>query len=178
MKTMRSSAQRCVSNTYLRLILLCVVGQGGAEGLVGQPLGVGTGDLSLCSFSGNCFSGLGQGVPFPEKNQCLPPLISFSTISLFDPYSLPGPRERVSQGWEKRKPWGQVASGQRVTYDLKERMCIGSMTTLESAAYQRVPTDEAEAQMLASADLDGMKSEVLPHYSMFVLCISLLCSHS
>uniref|UniRef100_A0A8C6JUV6 Anion exchange protein n=1 Tax=Melopsittacus undulatus TaxID=13146 RepID=A0A8C6JUV6_MELUD len=51
-----------------------------------------------------------------------------------------------------------VASGQRVTYDLKERMCIGSMTTLESAAYQRVPTDEAEAQMLASADLDGMKS--------------------
>lgn len=40
-------------------------------------------------------------------------------------------------------------------------MCIGSMTTLESAAYQRVPTDEAEAQMLASADLDGMKSEAL-----------------
>ncbi|NXL04840.1 B3A3 protein, partial [Mesembrinibis cayennensis] len=72
--------------------------------------------------------------------------------------SLPGPRERLSRGWEKRKPWGQVASGQRVTYDLKERMCIGSMTTLESAAYQRVPTDEAEAQMLASADLDGMKS--------------------
>ncbi|KAM6129462.1 anion exchange protein 3 [Pterocles gutturalis] len=73
-------------------------------------------------------------------------------------HSLPGPRERLSRGWEKRKPWGQVASGQRVTYDLKERMCIGSMTTLESAAYQRVPTDEAEAQMLASADLDGMKS--------------------
>uniref|UniRef100_A0A8B9PHA5 Anion exchange protein n=1 Tax=Apteryx owenii TaxID=8824 RepID=A0A8B9PHA5_APTOW len=73
-------------------------------------------------------------------------------------YSAPGPRERLSRGWEKRKPWGQVVSGQRVTYDLKERMCIGSMTTLESAAYQRVPTDEAEAQMLASADLDGMKS--------------------
>uniref|UniRef100_A0A8C3VPJ3 Anion exchange protein n=1 Tax=Catharus ustulatus TaxID=91951 RepID=A0A8C3VPJ3_CATUS len=70
----------------------------------------------------------------------------------------PGTRERLSRGWEKRKAWGQVASGQRVTYDLKERMCIGSMTTLESAAYQRVPTDEAEAQMLASADLDGMKS--------------------
>uniref|UniRef100_A0A8C9F519 Anion exchange protein n=1 Tax=Pavo cristatus TaxID=9049 RepID=A0A8C9F519_PAVCR len=112
----------------------------------------------LGSPAGNCFSGLGQGILSPEKNQCLPRLISFSTISLFDPYSLPGPRERVSQGWEKRKPWGQVASGQRVTYDLKERMCIGSMTTLESAAYQRVPTDEAEAQMLASADLDGMKS--------------------
>ncbi|XP_071667051.1 anion exchange protein 3 isoform X4 [Patagioenas fasciata] len=72
--------------------------------------------------------------------------------------SPPGPRECLSRGWEKRKPWGQVTSGQRVTYDLKERMCIGSMTTLESAAYQRVPTDEAEAQMLASADLDGMKS--------------------
>lgn len=71
-----------------------------------------------------------------------------------------------------------MASGQRVTYDLKERMCIGSMTTLESAAYQRVPTDEAEAQMLASADLDGMKSEALQHYlhyqcvCPFVLCFS------
>lgn len=46
-------------------------------------------------------------------------------------------------------------------------MCIGSMTTLESAAYQRVPTDEAEAQMLASADLDGMKSEALQHYPRY-----------
>ncbi|XP_019378231.1 PREDICTED: anion exchange protein 3 isoform X2 [Gavialis gangeticus] len=73
-------------------------------------------------------------------------------------HSLPGPRERLSRGWDKRKPWSQVMSGQRVSYDLKERMCIGSMTTLDSAAYQRVPTDEAEAQMLASADLDGMKS--------------------
>lgn len=50
-------------------------------------------------------------------------------------------------------------------------MCIGSMTTLESAAYQRVPTDEAEAQMLASADLDGMKSEDLQHY----LCYKCMC---
>ncbi|XP_054236996.1 anion exchange protein 3 [Indicator indicator] len=73
-------------------------------------------------------------------------------------HSPSGPRERQPRSWEKRKPWGQVSGGQRVTYDLKERMCIGSMTTLESAAYQRVPTDEAEAQMLASADLDGMKS--------------------
>lgn len=93
-------------------------------------------------------------------------------------HSPPGPRERLSRGWEKRKAWGQVASGQRVTYDLKERMCIGSMTTLESAAYQRVPTDEAEAQMLASADLDGMKSETLQHYlhyqclCPFVPCLS------
>ncbi|TFJ98128.1 matrilysin [Platysternon megacephalum] len=72
--------------------------------------------------------------------------------------SLLGPREYPSRGWDRRKPWSQVVSGQRVSYDLKERMCIGSMTTLESAVYQRVPTDEAEAQMLASADLDDMKS--------------------
>uniref|UniRef100_A0AAQ6ALH8 Anion exchange protein n=1 Tax=Amphiprion ocellaris TaxID=80972 RepID=A0AAQ6ALH8_AMPOC len=43
-------------------------------------------------------------------------------------------------------------------YDLRERICIGSMTALETAVYQQVPTDEAEAQMLASADLDDMKS--------------------
>ncbi|KAG6924640.1 solute carrier family 4 member 3, partial [Chelydra serpentina] len=72
--------------------------------------------------------------------------------------SLPGPRECPSRGWDRRKSWSQVVSGQRVSYDLKERMCIGSMTTLESAVYQCVPTDEAEAQMLASADLDDMKS--------------------
>ncbi|XP_032630329.1 anion exchange protein 3 isoform X1 [Chelonoidis abingdonii] len=72
--------------------------------------------------------------------------------------SLPGPRECPSRGWDRRKPWSQVVSGQRVSYDLKERVCIGSMTTLESTVYQRVPTDEAEAQMLASADLDDMKS--------------------
>ncbi|XP_067416440.1 anion exchange protein 3 isoform X2 [Emydura macquarii macquarii] len=71
---------------------------------------------------------------------------------------LSGPRDGLSRGWDKRKTWNQVVSGQRVSYDLKERMCIGSMTTLESAVYQRVPTDEAEAQMLASADLDDMKS--------------------
>ncbi|RXM34480.1 Anion exchange protein 3 [Acipenser ruthenus] len=33
------------------------------------------------------------------------------------------------------------------------------MTAVETAVYQKVPTDEAEAQMLASADLDGMKKE-------------------
>lgn len=33
------------------------------------------------------------------------------------------------------------------------------MTALEMAVYQQVPTDEAEAQMLASADLDDMKSK-------------------
>lgn len=33
------------------------------------------------------------------------------------------------------------------------------MTALETAVYQQVPTDDAEAQMLASADLDDMKSK-------------------
>lgn len=53
-----------------------------------------------------------------------------------------------------------MPSGQRSNYDLKERVCIGSMTAIENATYQRIPTDEAEAQMLASADLDDMKSEI------------------
>lgn len=33
------------------------------------------------------------------------------------------------------------------------------MTGAEQAKYQRIPTDESEAQTLASADLDGIKSE-------------------
>ncbi|XP_060628713.2 anion exchange protein 3 isoform X1 [Anolis sagrei] len=74
------------------------------------------------------------------------------------PRSFSGSRDNVSRGWDKRKAWSQVPSGQRSNYDLKERVCIGSMTTVESATYQRIPTDEAEAQMLASADLDDMKS--------------------
>uniref|UniRef100_A0A8C9U8Y1 Anion exchange protein n=1 Tax=Scleropages formosus TaxID=113540 RepID=A0A8C9U8Y1_SCLFO len=47
---------------------------------------------------------------------------------------------------------------QAAPYDLRERICIGSMTSARAALYQKVPTDEAEAQMLASADLDDMKS--------------------
>ncbi|XP_054827076.1 anion exchange protein 3 [Eublepharis macularius] len=77
---------------------------------------------------------------------------------LTSPRSCSGCRDHTPQGWEKRKLWSQVPSGQRANYDLKERVCIGSMTALESATYQRIPTDEAEAQMLASADLDDMKS--------------------
>ncbi|KAM6985997.1 anion exchange protein 3 [Aplochiton taeniatus] len=51
-----------------------------------------------------------------------------------------------------------MTGAQRNSYDLRERICIGSMTALETAVYQKVPTDEAEAQMLASSDLDDMKS--------------------
>uniref|UniRef100_A0A665VRS4 Anion exchange protein n=1 Tax=Echeneis naucrates TaxID=173247 RepID=A0A665VRS4_ECHNA len=65
----------------------------------------------------------------------------------------------VTRGWFCRKPvHHRLAGNQRSNYDLRERICIGSMTALETAVYQQVPTDEAEAQMLASADLDDMKS--------------------
>lgn len=152
---MKPLTQRWVPNTDHRLITLC---GGEVEEQEGQPLGFGIDDFCLCSFSGTCWSGLNRGSSAHDR---LVPILLHRLLFLSS--SLPGPRECLSRGWEKRKPWGQVASGQRVTYDLKERMCIGSMTTLESAAYQRVPTDEAEAQMLASADLDGMKSETLRH---------------
>lgn len=44
------------------------------------------------------------------------------------------------------------------SYSLTERRRIGSMTHPEDAHYHLVPTDETEAQTLASADLDYMKS--------------------
>ena len=59
----------------------------------------------------------------------------------------------------------RVTSASR-NYDLQERRRTGNMTGAEQAKYQRIPTDESEAQTLASADLDGIKSEyrsVLTH---------------
>ncbi|KAM9332172.1 anion exchange protein 2b isoform 2-T3 [Pholidichthys leucotaenia] len=44
------------------------------------------------------------------------------------------------------------------SYDLQERRRTGNMTGAEQAKYERIPTDETEAEMLASADLDGIKS--------------------
>ncbi|KAJ1183381.1 hypothetical protein NDU88_000203 [Pleurodeles waltl] len=64
-----------------------------------------------------------------------------------------GSPDDTQEGWDQRKISSRV-----VRYDLKDRVCMGSMLALESPVYQRVPTDEAEAQMLASADLDDMKS--------------------
>ncbi|KAM6934892.1 anion exchange protein 3 isoform 1-T1 [Xenentodon cancila] len=65
----------------------------------------------------------------------------------------------ATRGWFCKKPLHhRLPNAQRNNYDLRERICIGSMTALETAIYQQVPTDEAEAQMLASADLDEMKS--------------------
>ncbi|XP_077392049.1 anion exchange protein 3 [Festucalex cinctus] len=65
----------------------------------------------------------------------------------------------ATPSWFCRKPaHHRVAGAQRCNYDLRERICIGSMTAAETAVYQQVPTDDAEAQMLASVDLDDMKS--------------------
>lgn len=69
--------------------------------------------------------------------------------------SSPSPRARVSRvAGEKSRPWSPSAS-----YDLRERLCPGSALGSLGGPEQQVPTDEAEAQMLGSADLDDMKSE-------------------
>uniref|UniRef100_A0A3Q0T1C7 Anion exchange protein n=1 Tax=Amphilophus citrinellus TaxID=61819 RepID=A0A3Q0T1C7_AMPCI len=54
-------------------------------------------------------------------------------------------------------PLSRVSSASR-SYDLTERRRTGNMTGAEQAKYERIPTDESEAQTLASADLDGIKS--------------------
>nr|XP_012595742.1 anion exchange protein 3 isoform X2 [Microcebus murinus] len=71
--------------------------------------------------------------------------------------SSPSPRARVSRvAGEKSRPWSPSAS-----YDLRERLCPGSALGNPGGPEQQVPTDEAEAQMLGSADLDDMKSHRL-----------------
>uniref|UniRef100_A0A8D1MAL8 Anion exchange protein n=1 Tax=Sus scrofa TaxID=9823 RepID=A0A8D1MAL8_PIG len=71
--------------------------------------------------------------------------------------SSPSPRARVSRvAGEKSRPWSPSAS-----YDLRERLCPGSALGSLGGPEQQVPTDEAEAQMLGSADLDDMKSHRL-----------------
>lgn len=77
----------------------------------------------------------------------------------------------IARGLFCRKPVHHRAAGApRSNYDLRERICIGSMTALETAVYQQVPTDEAEAQMLASADLDDMKSKKVYTHLFSVIC--------
>ncbi|XP_030198773.1 anion exchange protein 3 isoform X1 [Gadus morhua] len=79
---------------------------------------------------------------------------SRSTLPSPDHVSLP-----TSRGWfRRRSPHRRPPGAQRSSYDLRERVYIGSLMPLEMAVYQQVPTDEAEAQMLASSDLDDMKS--------------------
>lgn len=58
------------------------------------------------------------------------------------------------------RPLTKAQPGHR-SYNLQERRRIGSMTGVEQALLPRVPTDESEAQTLATADLDLMKSECL-----------------
>ncbi|KAM9663871.1 anion exchange protein 3 isoform 1-T1 [Trichechus inunguis] len=73
------------------------------------------------------------------------------------PHSSPSPRARASRvAGEKSRPWSPSAS-----YDLRERLCPGSALGSLGGPEQQVPTDEAEAQMLGSADLDDMKSHRL-----------------
>ncbi|KAI5152623.1 Anion Exchange Protein 3 [Manis pentadactyla] len=73
------------------------------------------------------------------------------------PASSPSPRARASRlAGEKSRPWSPSAS-----YDLRERLCPGSALGSLGGPEQQAPTDEAEAQMLGSADLDDMKSHRL-----------------
>ncbi|XP_046880239.1 anion exchange protein 2b isoform X2 [Hypomesus transpacificus] len=72
------------------------------------------------------------------------------TASSSDP-SGPAPQSPEHTGLAR------VSSASR-SYDLQERRRTGNMTGAEQAKYQRIPTDESEAQTLASSDLDGIKS--------------------
>lgn len=69
-------------------------------------------------------------------------------------------------GGASGRPQPKAQPGHR-SYNLQERRRIGSMTGAEQALLPRVPTDESEAQTLATADLDLMKSEcwarAMPH---------------
>uniref|UniRef100_A0A673CIS4 Anion exchange protein n=1 Tax=Sphaeramia orbicularis TaxID=375764 RepID=A0A673CIS4_9TELE len=69
-------------------------------------------------------------------------------------------------------PLARVSSASR-GYDLQERRRTGNMTGAEQAKYQRIPTDESEAQTLASADLDGIKSE----YGFYLLFFQMYVCH-
>uniref|UniRef100_A0A2I2Z7D0 Anion exchange protein n=1 Tax=Gorilla gorilla gorilla TaxID=9595 RepID=A0A2I2Z7D0_GORGO len=60
-------------------------------------------------------------------------------------------------GGASGRPLPKAQPGHR-SYNLQERRRIGSMTGAEQALLPRVPTDEIEAQTLATADLDLMKS--------------------
>uniref|UniRef100_A0A8C0QDK6 Anion exchange protein n=1 Tax=Canis lupus familiaris TaxID=9615 RepID=A0A8C0QDK6_CANLF len=60
-------------------------------------------------------------------------------------------------GGASARPLTKAQPGHR-SYNLQERRRIGSMTGAEQALLPRVPTDESEAQTLATADLDLMKS--------------------
>lgn len=89
---------------------------------------------------------------------CKSPNILLTVTCFFFPLSdLSGSDQSASTRWFRRRQAHHHQLGSN--YDLQDRICIGSMTAAESAAYEEQPTDEAEAKMLASADLDDMRSE-------------------
>ncbi|XP_048866358.1 anion exchange protein 2a isoform X2 [Brienomyrus brachyistius] len=55
-------------------------------------------------------------------------------------------------------PTGSKVAQAGRSYDLQERRRTGNMTAAEHSRYERIPTDESEAQMLPTVDLDGIKS--------------------
>ncbi|XP_064361603.1 anion exchange protein 2 isoform X2 [Dromaius novaehollandiae] len=69
----------------------------------------------------------------------------------------PAERPAADEAGSPGRPVPKSQPGHR-SYNLHERRRIGSMTGAEEAQYQKMPTDESEAQTLASADLDYMKS--------------------
>ncbi|XP_033848392.3 anion exchange protein 2b isoform X1 [Acipenser ruthenus] len=72
--------------------------------------------------------------------------------------SIPGTSAHPTEGSiPPSRPHSKTQPALR-NYNLRERRRIGSMTAVEDAMYQKVPTDESEAQTLGTADLDGMKS--------------------
>uniref|UniRef100_A0AAR2L7L2 Anion exchange protein n=1 Tax=Pygocentrus nattereri TaxID=42514 RepID=A0AAR2L7L2_PYGNA len=103
--------------------------------------------------------GQGQMTTPTETTEQQMQVIRCDTVSVSCRFSLsPELASMTTRGWFRRKPVHRLTGAQRTSYDLRERICIGSMTAIETAVYQKVPTDEAEAQMLATADLDDMKS--------------------
>uniref|UniRef100_A0A673KF78 Anion exchange protein n=1 Tax=Sinocyclocheilus rhinocerous TaxID=307959 RepID=A0A673KF78_9TELE len=73
---------------------------------------------------------------------------------------------QVVENWVRNLPNGRrvsapclfpsLSSGR--SYDLQERRRTGNMTGTSLEHYQYMPTDESEAQTLATVDLDGIKS--------------------
>uniref|UniRef100_A0A8C2FJB6 Anion exchange protein n=1 Tax=Cyprinus carpio TaxID=7962 RepID=A0A8C2FJB6_CYPCA len=81
--------------------------------------------------------------------------------------------DSCSQNWVRNLPNGRRVSAPCLfpslsspdgsfkpsrSYDLQERRRTGNMTGTALEHYQYMPTDESEAQMLATVDLDGIKS--------------------
>uniref|UniRef100_A0A8B9KNQ3 Anion exchange protein n=1 Tax=Astyanax mexicanus TaxID=7994 RepID=A0A8B9KNQ3_ASTMX len=67
-----------------------------------------------------------------------------------------GRRSSVPSVFPLGSPEGSFKPGR--SYDLQERRRTGDLTATELSRYQHMPTDESEAQMLATVDLDGIKS--------------------